>query len=119
MEHPEYNLNTKANDVALILLNENVIVTPHVRPICLWDDDYDLQKIQGNIGVVSKTHFYFWIYTLKQSAGCWLGINERHQSTLWTTSRRNSRTQLPRVLFAREAVLWQISQTGRQLLRRW
>jgi Trypsin len=50
--HPEYERATKVNDVALVLLEKDFILTDYVRPICLWDDEYDLDRIENKIGVV-------------------------------------------------------------------
>lgn len=56
MKHPEYNPVTKVNDVALLLLNEDVNITMYVTPICLWKEDYGMEKIQGESGTVCKNH---------------------------------------------------------------
>jgi len=52
--HPKYHRASKANDVALLLLKDEAIMTDMVRPICLWDDDYDIKKISGSKGMVRQ-----------------------------------------------------------------
>ncbi|CAB3388229.1 Hypothetical predicted protein, partial [Cloeon dipterum] len=44
---------SKRHDLALVLVGENPInVTDSVRPICLWNDDYDFEKIANSNGKV-------------------------------------------------------------------
>ncbi|XP_059488124.1 transmembrane protease serine 11B-like protein [Neocloeon triangulifer] len=51
--HPGYNhRNDFGDDIALIILAENVQVTAKVRPICLWNSNYDLNKIANGTGTV-------------------------------------------------------------------
>ncbi|XP_059488295.1 uncharacterized protein LOC132204067 isoform X2 [Neocloeon triangulifer] len=40
------------DDIGLIILNGEVTLTNFVRPICLWNDDYDLNKIANKIFTV-------------------------------------------------------------------
>ena len=51
-EHPKYDSVTRANDVALMRLTTEINITPYVRPICLWDDDYHMDTIVGQDGIV-------------------------------------------------------------------
>jgi Trypsin len=53
--HPKYNSKTRVYDVALVRLSREINITTHVRPICLWDDDYSMDKIRGKEGIVSET----------------------------------------------------------------
>ncbi|XP_065346390.1 uncharacterized protein LOC135943668 [Cloeon dipterum] len=51
--HPDYNHSSgsKRHDLALVLVGESQInVTDSVRPICLWNVDYDLEKIANSNG---------------------------------------------------------------------
>lgn len=51
--HPSYNQHSKVYDVALLFLKEDANFTsPRVRPICLWNDDYDLDKLKDKRGTV-------------------------------------------------------------------
>ncbi|XP_059488773.1 transmembrane protease serine 2-like [Neocloeon triangulifer] len=59
--HPGYNHSTWEfkDDIALVILAEEVNFNDFVRPICLWNDDYDLNKIaKKSVMVVG------WGYTL-------------------------------------------------------
>ncbi|XP_059475790.1 coagulation factor IX-like [Neocloeon triangulifer] len=50
--HPGYNHSNHRNDLALIVLQNEVQFTNFVRPICLWNSDYDLDKIVNKTGTV-------------------------------------------------------------------
>ncbi|XP_059488098.1 uncharacterized protein LOC132203944 [Neocloeon triangulifer] len=52
--HPGYDHNKKdyKDDIGLIILDGEVTLTNFVRPICLWNDDYDLNKITKKLGTV-------------------------------------------------------------------
>ncbi|XP_059487321.1 phenoloxidase-activating enzyme-like [Neocloeon triangulifer] len=55
MVHPGYNASSEKfiDDIALILVAENQIqINNNVRPICLWNDDYQLNKITNTTGKV-------------------------------------------------------------------
>jgi Trypsin len=56
--HPEYDRVTKVNDVALLMLSEEANITAYVLPICLWDDDYDLDRINGFNATVRAHNFF-------------------------------------------------------------
>ncbi|XP_065335528.1 serine proteinase stubble-like [Cloeon dipterum] len=45
--HPKYDPKEFNSDVGLVILNEKIIITNHVRPICLWNDDSDLARVAG------------------------------------------------------------------------
>lgn len=64
MIHPDYNRDSKVYDIALVLLNTNVNVTEFVRPICLWTDDYDMDKISGQISKVSAIKSAFQLFCI-------------------------------------------------------
>ncbi|XP_059474416.1 serine protease gd-like [Neocloeon triangulifer] len=52
--HPGYN-HSKGDfrdDVALLILAAQVTITDFVRPICLWNSDYDLDRIVNKTGTV-------------------------------------------------------------------
>ncbi|XP_059482146.1 serine protease gd-like [Neocloeon triangulifer] len=49
--HPSFNHTKKdyKDDIALVILEREVnTTTKYVRPICLWNDDYELNKISNN-----------------------------------------------------------------------
>jgi len=54
LPHPDYNKpKIWDNDVALVFVQSpGFLVTPSVRPICLWDQDYDFNKVAGSNGQV-------------------------------------------------------------------
>ncbi|XP_065345842.1 uncharacterized protein LOC135943304 [Cloeon dipterum] len=54
--HQDYDhgRNDFQHDLALIILNENSIqFTDRVKPACLWNSDYDFEKIAGKSGKVA------------------------------------------------------------------
>ncbi|CAB3369679.1 Hypothetical predicted protein [Cloeon dipterum] len=54
--HPDYDNDRKdwQHDLALIILKENSIhLSDRVKPACLWNSDYDFDKIAGQDGKVS------------------------------------------------------------------
>ncbi|CAB3373660.1 Hypothetical predicted protein [Cloeon dipterum] len=54
--HQDYNhgRNDFQHDLALIILNKNSIqFTDRVKPACLWNSDYDFEKIAGKSGKVA------------------------------------------------------------------
>ncbi|XP_059473978.1 serine protease gd-like [Neocloeon triangulifer] len=53
--HPGYNHSSQLfeDDIALLLVGENEInINDYVRLICLWNDDYHLDKIVNKTGIV-------------------------------------------------------------------
>jgi hypothetical protein len=72
--HPAYDRSTRENDVAILLLKASIDVNDFVRPICLWQDDYDMENIEGQNATVSaiKVAFYF-VFNIP-CAGFRLGI---------------------------------------------
>lgn len=50
--HPEYNPTRLFNDIAVIKLDKDVTYTNFVRPICLWEGDNDITKIEQQAGNV-------------------------------------------------------------------
>ncbi|XP_065335645.1 transmembrane protease serine 9-like isoform X3 [Cloeon dipterum] len=56
--HPKYNNDRKdfQHDLALIILDEHgnnsIHLSDRVRPACLWNSDYDIEKIAGQDGKV-------------------------------------------------------------------
>ncbi|CAH0550856.1 unnamed protein product [Brassicogethes aeneus] len=51
--HPDYNPATSDADIAVIELSETIHFTAFVRPICLWSNNDDLNKIVGDQGTVA------------------------------------------------------------------
>ncbi|XP_065334618.1 uncharacterized protein LOC135935916 [Cloeon dipterum] len=47
--HPKYDHKGTISDVGLMILNEKINITDHVRPICLWNEDSDsnLARVAG------------------------------------------------------------------------
>lgn len=39
INHPEYKWNEYYNDIALIKLAEEITISNHIRPACLWQTD--------------------------------------------------------------------------------
>ncbi|KAK4883290.1 hypothetical protein RN001_006609 [Aquatica leii] len=54
--HPGYNAQNLNNDIAVIKLQQNVLMTDNVRPICLWDDMSQVQAFKHD-GTVSGLTF--------------------------------------------------------------
>ncbi|KAL5273817.1 hypothetical protein ACFFRR_000523 [Megaselia abdita] len=50
--HPDYKTGRYDADVAVIIVKETITFNDNVRPICLWNDDPDLNKIAGQNGTV-------------------------------------------------------------------
>jgi len=56
LPHPKYNISRRFDDdVGLVLFDKpGFEIHYSVRPICLWNEDYDLNKIQDLFGEVSQ-----------------------------------------------------------------
>ncbi|CAB3380755.1 Hypothetical predicted protein [Cloeon dipterum] len=50
--HPGFNLESNSNDIALVLFPRDFKITKKVIPICLWNEDYSLNRILDLTGVV-------------------------------------------------------------------
>lgn len=48
--HDDYNPQTYSNDIALVELTSKVDITDYVRPVCLWDEDTELNAIIDKAG---------------------------------------------------------------------
>jgi len=62
--HPDYVRSKKDHDLALLIFEKpGFKVTEFVRPICLWNEDYDFNLIAGAKGDVRKSNFYTPIHS--------------------------------------------------------
>ncbi|XP_056640183.1 serine protease gd-like isoform X1 [Diorhabda sublineata] len=50
--HQKYSSSTFANDIALLKLTEEVEITAYVRPVCLWEENTNLESVIGRQGIV-------------------------------------------------------------------
>ncbi|XP_072382323.1 uncharacterized protein [Diabrotica undecimpunctata] len=50
--HPNFNSSMFFNDIAIIKLSRPVEITDYVRPVCLWEDDTNLESIVNKDGTV-------------------------------------------------------------------
>lgn len=48
--HPDYNPNNLYNDIAVLKLQRPIEYTNYVRPICLWEDEVDINKLENTLG---------------------------------------------------------------------
>ncbi|CAG9831457.1 unnamed protein product [Diabrotica balteata] len=48
--HPNFNSSMFFNDIAIIKLSRPVEITDYVRPVCLWEDDTNLESIVNKDG---------------------------------------------------------------------
>ncbi|XP_065335757.1 serine protease gd-like [Cloeon dipterum] len=49
--HPKYTELISA-DVGLMILKKKIRITDHIRPICLWNEDSNLDRVAGTIAMV-------------------------------------------------------------------
>ncbi|XP_037031047.1 limulus clotting factor C-like [Bradysia coprophila] len=70
--HPNYNVSSLVNDIAIIRLATKATFNNYVQPICLWDSDKkDLSEVVGKYGTVvgfGITENDQISYTLQQAA---------------------------------------------------
>jgi len=60
LRHPDYVRAKKDHDVALLLFERpGFVVNSFVRPICLWNQDFDFSLIAGTEGDVSRENISF------------------------------------------------------------
>jgi len=51
--HPGYARPSKHHDLALLLFDDQEFkISSTVRPICLWNEDYDIDAIANTTGMV-------------------------------------------------------------------
>ncbi|XP_065334713.1 plasminogen-like [Cloeon dipterum] len=50
--HPNFTFNQFQYDVGLLIFDDEFDVTEKVRPICLWNEDSDLDHVTGKLAVV-------------------------------------------------------------------
>ncbi|XP_050501125.1 serine protease Hayan-like isoform X2 [Diabrotica virgifera virgifera] len=50
--HPHFNSSIFSNDIGIIKLSRPVEITDYVRPVCLWEDDTNLETIINKDGTV-------------------------------------------------------------------
>lgn len=48
--HPDYNETVFYNDIGIIRLRNAVKFNQYVRPICLWEDEIDIEELFGKYG---------------------------------------------------------------------
>jgi hypothetical protein len=48
--HPSYNAQSFTNDIAILKMHTPVEITNYVRPVCLWDEDLQLQAVVSKSG---------------------------------------------------------------------
>jgi capsule polysaccharide export protein KpsC/LpsZ len=58
--HPEYKQGKHVDDLALLLFDAPGfdITSHHVRPICLWDEDYNFAEIENQTGEVKINQIF-------------------------------------------------------------
>lgn len=49
--HPEYSPTSLFNDLGIVKLQTQVTFTNLIRPICLWEGDTDITKIEYQLGM--------------------------------------------------------------------
>lgn len=54
--HPEYNVRTYKNDIAVAKFSDPAQITDYVRPICLWMESKDLSSVLDKTGKTSELH---------------------------------------------------------------
>lgn len=50
--HPQYNYSGYYNDIAILRLAEPIEFTNYVRPVCLWGENTNLNRVEGKLGTV-------------------------------------------------------------------
>lgn len=53
IRHPEYNVSTLANDIAILKLANSVQFTSYIQPVCLWDrTKTSVRHVENKLGTV-------------------------------------------------------------------
>jgi hypothetical protein len=50
--HPDYNKDNLTSDIALIIFSRDVNLNSKVAPICLWNGEKALGRLEGQLGTV-------------------------------------------------------------------
>jgi len=65
LPHPDYVGGKFDHDVALLLFDKpGFEVNSFVRPICLWNQDFDISLVAGTKGDVRQSDLFFIFFTL-------------------------------------------------------